>query len=670
MLKKLIIALTTCTLAIANLCASTVTQPADSLLIELGNAKTAADSLKISCDLLDCGRLSDNIGTIRSIISLSRRLNRPDIRLEMLRDLAIVGLSQNKPELIQEARSGLESVPDSEDKRQTALYIGSCNAAINSYNTEEDRDNYTRQLLKIVAEMPDNHDPYEKVSRLFSLVLVLGDQTQGEMLTKYLDDLDKALNGLPSLPNNYLRSRFNNIAARAYWHNDKINRSIRTDRNQLLYLNRLEQYYAENGRKYKNLDFQRYVCLRRMIRNHSNLSGKELNDYITQINELAARNPEIAQDLTTNASVRVGSFMRDGNYEEALLVAEELVDSAVTLYDKRFYLRQLIEVANLAGNKEIKRNAEVRNSHLLEEYVNYRTGERLRELQLLYDVNSLRRQQITEKLNSERSQNRALVVILSVLLGLVLTLGMLLFFEYRMNRSSVKELNDAKDSVKALEDKLAKLKEECNESRQRETEKVQLMTYIHHELATPLISIVNYSQMIIDALPDDEAETAAYIKRFVDVIDTNQKIIQDIVSDMQEFSLNNPKPIRATKVPVEVNSMATIAVDTVEPKLDPGVTIKLHCAPNNPKILTDPRRAQILLLACIDAMARSVASGHISVTISVTDSACIYTVSAPGSVTKEPIAVPDYQPVLDAVGATIAYNAEIPALTLTINLSK
>ena len=196
------------------------------------------------------------------------------------------------------------------------------------------------------------------------------------------------------------------------------------------------------------------------------------------------------------------------------------------------------------------------------------------------------------------------------------------------------------------------------------------MTYIHHELATPLLSIVNYSQMILDALPDEETAASSYIKRFVDVIDTNQKIIQDIVSDMQEFSLNNPKPIQAVKVPVEVNSMATIAVDTVEPKLDPGVTIKLHSAPNNPKILTDPRRAQILLLACIDAMARSIASGNISVTAKVTDSACIYVVAAPGSTTKEPMAVPDYQPILDAVGATVAYNAEIPALTLTINLSK
>ena len=669
MLKQVLIALTACILATANLRASEVSSPADSLLIELKNARTAADSLKISCDILDCGRLVDNIGTIRSIIDLSRRLNDSEVRLEMLRYLAVVGLSQNKPELIQEARLALESVPDSEDKSQTGLYINSCQASVTTFATDEDRDNYTRQLLKIVAEMPENHDPYEKVSRLFSLVAILGDQTQGEMLTKYLDDLDKAINALPTLPNNYLRSRFNNLAATSYWHNDKINKSIRADRNQLLYLNRLEQYYADRGRKFKNLDGLRYVCLRRMVRNHSNLSGKELNDYIAQMNELAAGNPDIASDLESNASVRVGALMRDGNYEEALVLAKELVDSAVTLYDKRFYLRQLIEVAGLANNKEMKRNAEVRNSHLLEEYVNYRTGERVRELQLLYDVNSLRRQQITEKLQEERTQNKILVVAVAVLLGLTLTLGMLLFFEYRMNRNSKRETADAKDSHKSMEQKLAKMKEELNEARRRETEKVQLMTYIHHELTTPLLSIVNYSRMILDALPDDDSSTANYIQRFVDVIDTNQKIIQDVVSDMQEFSLSNSKPIQANNVPVEANSLSTIAVDTVEARLDPGVTIRHHAAPGNPIITTDPRRLQILLLACVDAMVRSVAAGHITVTVEITGSTCSYIISADGATLgKEPIAVPDYQVLLNTVNGTLTYNPEIPALTLTLNL--
>ncbi len=667
--KRVLIALTACTLATANMRSSEPSSPADSLLIELQNAPNASDSLKIYCDILDCGRISENVETIRIINNLSRRLNKSETRLEMLRNLALVGLLQEKPELIQEARTALESVPDCEDKRQTLVFINSCNASANTFSSNEDRDNYTRQLLKIVAEMPDEHDPYEKVSRLFSLVATLGDQTQGEMLTKYLDDLDKALNSLPTLPNNYLRSRFNNIAAVSYWHNDKINKSIRADRNQLLYFNRLEQYYNSLGRKFKNFDHQRYLCLRRMVRNHANLSGKELNDYITQMNELAARNPDLADDLSTNASVRVGALMRDGNYEEALGLAEELVDSASTLYDKRFYLRQLIEVASLAGNKEIKRNAEVRNSHLLEEYVNYRTSERLRELQLLYDVNALRRQQITEKLHDERTQNKILVIAVAVLLGLSLTLGLLLFFECRMNRNRKKEAQDAIDDHKLMEKKLNKLKEELNEVRRRETEKIQLMTYVHHELSTPLNSIVNYSRMIIDALPDDDSPTANYIQHFAEIISTNQQIIQDVVNDIHEFSMSNSKPIQGTKVPVDVNSVATIAVDTVEPKLDPGVSIQLHKAPGDPIVSTDPRRIQILLLACVDSMVRSISAGNIRVDVSVADKTCTFAISAPGSKAgKEPMAVPNYQPLLNAVDGTIVYDPQIPSISLSLNI--
>lgn len=663
-MRKLFITLLTWTLA-----AFSASPGGDSVVAELQHqltrATSQADSLRILYDIFDAGTISERKTSVYDILHLSQRMGDHETELDMLRNLANIGTTTRNPELIDEALELITALPDSEDKRQTVVFLHACRASAYTFASTEERDDNTRKLLRLVEEMPEDIDLYEKVSRLFCLVAILGGQTQGELLSQYLDELDFALKALPQLQNNYLRSKFNSVAAISYWRNDENTKSVRADRNQLLNIKRLEQLYEQKNRKYKNFDVTRYVCLRRIARNHSALTNDEFNEVIAQINEIAARNQDVSRDVNKNVAMRVAVLLREKNYDEALPLAKQLADSAKTLYEQRFYTRQLIEVAEKAGNRQARQEAESRNSRLLEEFVNYKTGERVRELQLLYDVNALRRQQITEKLEASRQRNLWLLTTLGVFLVVALLLGILFLKERRRNRSMTRQISEGQTQQANDRKQLKTIEAQLDDARRREAEKVQLMTYIAHELNTPLSAIANYSQMIVDAVPGEELKD--YIRNFVDIIDANNKLVQTVTADIHDFALNESKPMVADTVPVEINKLAAIAVESIEPRLDPGISITMRPAEGNPIIHTDVRRLQLLLLAAIDAMVRSLKAGKIILTVSKTDKSARFTVAAPGATPgKSPLKEPGYNSNMGALNASFSTNPEVPSLTLVL----
>lgn len=665
-IKKVLISLTVSILSAVNLSAGE-TSLATSLMYELESAKTPGDSLAILYNLYDTAATDTRKQFALQILDITRRTNDYEAQLDMLRNLAVIGSASSDPDLIENAMDMMADIPDSEDKRQTMIFMRASRATADKFDADEERDNYTRQLLKTVADMHEKTSPYERVSRLFSLVTVLNEQTQGELLSQYLDMLDAALKTLPQLPNNYLRSQFNNLAAVAYFHNDEFTKSIRADRNQLLNVKRLQQMYAEKGRKYRNFDVTRYMRLRRMLQNEQEMTDSEVDSLIAQINHLVSTNKVIADMHDAHPGVRASILLHEQRYEEALPLLKQLSDSSKNIFERRYFTRRLIDTADKIGDIEAKHAAEIRNSHLLEEFLNYKNSERVRELQLLYDVNVLRRQQISERFSTERQHNCWLLIGLGVLLLISILLGALLIYEHRRNHSSLNNKTSLEDQNEALQRKLDRLTAKLTEARRRESEKTQLMTYISHELSTPLSAIINYSQMITEAVP--EKEISDYVKNFISIIETNTRIIQTITADMQEFTLNDSKPIVANNVPTNPNNIATIAAETIEPRLDPRVKINVHPSSGTPMITTDPRRVQLLLLSCIDNMVNSIESGKITVRVVVSPATCQFIVSAPGATPgKEPARIPNYSSTLKSVNGEIAYNAEVPSMTLTLTL--
>lgn len=608
----------------------------DSVNALLAHAKTAADSLPLIIDRFDLSPVENTMMHIRRIYFTAMRAGREDIALDMLRQWANLGMKWHDDEIINEAIGYINAMPESEDKRQTLVYVNSGLAETHQYKSDAERMNYLIQILRECADMPDDVDPYESVTKHFILVDLLRRETHGELLSKYLGRLDAALSTLPALPHNYLRAKFNNRAAQSYWNNDEFLKSVNIDRNQLILNRRLEKLHRKQNRRFKNYNMQNYHALRRILRNYDILSEKEVRDYFNQILELAEIDPDVAEALAGDPTARLAIWAVNGEYKEHLPAVKRLAQNAKTIYDRRMFLRRLIEFAEKAGDIELKQEAETQNAELLDKFVNhFKAEERVRELQILYEVNEIRRIAAADQLKIQKTKT-ALLYLMGVIILVLLVVFMILYIHARKLRLAYKS------EIARLSSELAaagKCREELENlratMRSTESEKNQMMSFLSHELKIPLNAIINYSRLIVENANDDTRE---YMHHFASIIEVNADILQEVAVDFSEFQITEGRKVPLHCIPVDASALAEVIVESVKPQLKEGVEVEfIPFDGGDPMITTDPRHVQLVLISCIGNLALLTEHGTITIRTAIDRAAstCTFSITASGRKVSE-----------------------------------
>lgn len=609
----------------------------DSVAARLAVAQTAADSIPLMIDQFDLSPTENTLMHIRRIYFTAMRAGgHDDIALDMLRQWANLGMKWHDDEIINEALGYINAMPESEDKRQTMIFVNSGIAEAHQYKSEAERMNYLRQILRECADMPDDVDPYESVTKHFILVDLLSKETNGELLSKYLGRLDAALSALPGLPHSYLRSKFNSRAVHSYWNNDEFLKSVNIDRNQVVLTRRLEKLFHKRNRYFKNYNMQNYHALRRILRNYDILSEKEIRDYFSQIEELARVDPEVAECLASDPTARIGIWAIEGKYKENLPMIKYLAYNAKNIYDQRMFMRRLIEFAEKAGDTELKQEAETKNAELLEKFVNhFKADERVRELQILYEVNELRRIAAADQLKVQKAKT-ALLYLMAIIILVLLVIFVVLYLHARKRRlaykSETSRLNAELAAAGNCHEELATLRATM---RRNESEKNQMMSFLSHELTTPLNAIINYSRLIVENANDD---TRDYMRHFASIVEVNADILQEVAIDFSEFQIAEGRKMPLHCIPVDAGALAEVIVESVKPQLKEGVDVELiPFAGTDPMITTDPRRVQIVLLSCISNLALLTERGKITLEISIDREAstCTFVMTASGRKVSE-----------------------------------
>lgn len=602
----------------------------DSLQTELAEAHTPADSIQNLYHIFDLSRQSQLLENCKTLYYTAKRAGDTDTQLDMLRYWANIGLTMFSDSVISPAFAELDGIPDSEDKRQTELFMRSCMSSCRRFNSEEERARYLGEFMRRFTDEADSETPHEQVAQLFGLVDAFSGGLNGTLFAEYLDRLDKAIARLPKLPTNYVRNKYNTTAAIGYWYSGLPEKSVAADRDQLRNIANLEAHYFAKGRKYKNYDVQRYVIIRRMLRNQAALSVSEVDSLHRIVQQVAARNSDIASDYASNPSVRAGVLLAHENYAEALPLVKQQADRARGIVDKRYFLHRLIEVADLVGDTVTANNARLASATLLEDYISYKTAERTRELQIIYDVNSLRRQAAENEVERQKSRSTVLVIF-GVILGLLVVLFLYLALRFRrMTRQLATANADLLRERANLLESQQNLIAARDKFRQAETEKSQLITYIGHEVMVPLNAIVDYSQMITEYVRDEGRD---YLKRFAGVIEVNTRILQEIATDLQEFSMLDAHKLTVRLIPVDINMLGEISVDSVRPLVREGVALRLDRVTDaDPIITTDPHRVEVVLMALLSNAAKFTEEGSITLGLSIDRAAqtATFTVSDTG----------------------------------------
>ncbi|MCM1309927.1 MAG: HAMP domain-containing histidine kinase [Bacteroides sp.] len=653
------------------------TQPdliADSLRTELANVTDPADSLRLLLNIFDLTPNISPVLQVRRIYFLAKKVGDLNLQFDMLRQWISLGLKWGDRGITAEGMKELKAMPDCEDKRQTEVFINIDLAALHSYKSDAERLNYLRQVLRECADMSDNTDPYERVTKHFILMVLLKQETHGDLLSKYTLRLGKAMDVLPPIYHSYLRSRYNHVASTFFWENDELLNGVKCDRNLLLQLRRLEKFHRdEQGRMYKNYDMHKYNALRRILRNYEILSEKEIRDYNQQILDLVAADPQVAEAYNRDYSSHVAIMDITGRYKEAIPKLQQLVEQADGAYELRMYLRWLVKFADFAGNEPVKIDAERRLSELLDTYINQtKRDERSRELKLLYEVNDLRRLAAARQLEREQKKTYLLYGFGAVILALLVTFIFLYGVATRRRRKYEHHIHDLEEKKHKLTKRYNELETRHSALRKSESERTQMLSYLSHEITTPLSAIINYSKLIAENTAGD---TRDYIRRFASIVEVNSEILQEVAKDITEIEINEEKKVPITHIPTNINALAEVSIESVKPQLKQGVNVELIPDADHEDATAnlDPRRVQIVLLSCLNNMAQLIEQGTLTLSASLDGDVCTFAITSLGKEISEEkakkvfaawadfdddakvegLGVPNCQLILNAIHATL-----------------
>lgn len=565
---------------------------------QLSRVTAPDDSLKLLYDLFDLSNQKGSIAYGKMIYDLSRRMGRDDVTFDMIRRLVLLHMSNDS--IAQSYLDAVREYPDSDDKRETETFA---NLAIRisraTYGTEADRQQQLHQLLEEYTRHGSDKDIYERITELFLLCKYLSGQTEGDLLTLYYDKLQDYIEKLPRT-SNALRNMFYSQAAVAYDVNGNAQKSVDADRQLLKIIDELSAKYAQEGRVYRNYDRHRYISLRRMLSNYDVLFPHEIENCYNGIIELCETDSDVAFDMQNNRRAEAYYLLAHKRYDEAIPLLKTALENSRGDLLRMKLLRHLKAAATEVGDKETLLETAQTYNDLLEEFIDLNAQQRYRELQIIYDVNSLKARNTELALVQSEETGRTKTMILVVSAVAIIGLVVLLFILFRYNRrlrSMSENLFAANEELLAERDNLQRTQKELiearDEARKAEELKSNFINSMSHEVAVPLNSIVENCSLIVDSVDDDKRR---YLASFAHTINANVELLQSIVNEVLDIGMIDASKIVLDRKLTSVKAICNIVASSLAHRVPEGVAFRfLKNSDKDVIINTDPKRIEQIL---------------------------------------------------------------------------
>lgn len=576
----------------------------DSLRQVLASLTSPADSVIVMFDILDCTHYNDRRGMLEKIYSTARRANNNVAMLGAMFQLASFyeGEREMEPVLLEM----LEGLPESEERRRMELYIKVRYAAYAIRDLHEDERR--QQLLEELSRYKDTGKltTFERIEYLFCLCAYLRSEAEGELLVKYLKELQGLIEDLPAeeLP---LRSLFYNEAARYYFKHEFYDEAIKANKKILEVTGKFDKLHESQGRKFRNYDGAKYRCYHNILMCYDVLTDEEVEMYYNRMLNILATNKLLAGNEDLNRHSTISYYMAKKRYREAIPLIIEQLNTKNKVENYNYFVKLLVKAASGAGDKyNLLHGLRLRHD-LLSEQLDANSDLGLHELQTLYEVKRLRERNKTltnENHQIDADRRHALVVVLFVVGLLIVASIVWLLFMYSRTRVIARRLYEARNSLleerNALKATQQKLIEARDQAKAADRFKNDFVNNMSHKLRIPLTAIVEYSRLVSDYAFEDNRE---YINNYANRLDLNTDLLLTLVNDVLDLpSMENGRlSIRINSV--SVNELCNFTLDLVGKHVKPGVQL-IYLNENQPdfQIATDPHKVeQILLIMLLNA---------------------------------------------------------------------
>lgn len=590
------------------------------LQAKVAEARTPDDSIKALYNLFDVVTRREQPPLLRQIYNIAERKNDAATRLDVLRQLSNIYTSSDSVlQILYSAASGL---PVSVDRHQTQMYIRINRVLTNSISASEaERQVRLREILHEYTNK-DHYSTDEQILLLFSLCAYLSNTAEGELLVKYTDELEKLIMRSPNTIGP-IRNQFYAYAATLFTNIGNSERAVMAVRQLLEETDRLQKRYSEQGRVYRTFNRQRYDMYRRMLLNYPALTLTEVDSTYQKAMEITKIDADTRRQYNSVHLCRIAYLMAHEKYAEA---APLIMDSYPRLHGnstyKKFLLAQLNIAADHVNDKNLKLFAALEYNKYLRQEIKFKSAERLRELQVIYDLQKIREaNQLLEIRNQEtRIEARETIITISIVaLIVVILITIVTFMMYlRAKQMSVSALhaNKSLEHERAVSrrhyDDLMRSRNELNKAN---LQKSDLINSLGHEMRTPLTAISDFTKLIVDSV-DEKQEP--YMRNFAHIISHNVELLETISRDILDISLLDGDDITVSRRLVNVDELCQMVVYTLRQTTFSGVTMRFVPPEQSASIATDPQRVEQILINLLKNAARFTRSGEITLTY-VTD---------------------------------------------------
>lgn len=511
------------------------------------------------------------------------------LQLDLLRNIA--NLNRGNDSIMAWCLEQVGKMPSSTERDQTAMFIRVVD--ITNVARRASRSENEQRLKELIAQA-DATQGLSRVTRTevsFALCACLQQMGQGDLLSKYMDELGSQLDEMPrriqALDNLYLSQ-----AAINYSEARNPVKAVVADKKLLHAIDTLEKQHKAAGRIYRDMSHNRYISLRRLLSNYPALTPDEVEEYYAWTTRLKDLNNIVSKDFNTYRLPDAYYHMARKEYKEALPLLKDLVltqDSVKLAWAFRPRLiTMLIEASEECGDTDTRIKAIEEESNLLRRMLDTKSAERWRELQIIYDVNTLRLESArsAQALQEQKLQSHRRIIISGLIVLLLLAaLSLWILVLWRRSRrlndnlmASNLTLTEDRDTLKRTQRDLMRATESA---RQAEKSREDFINNVSHELLVPVNAITEYSRLIVDCIDDDRSR---YLAKYARVVSINNELLTALVNDLLTAASYDRSQIKIDPKPVDPYALAGAALDTVRSRLNPGVEL-INEIPRTPQVL-------------------------------------------------------------------------------------
>lgn len=581
---------------------------------ELRTATTAKDSIKALYNLYDISSRRMQMVYGWQLLHTAMQAKDYPSEMDMLMQLSI--LYANNDSILSYLIHSAQELPESDEKKECEVFLQLQVISLQAKFSAQQQQ-AAEFIKKFEAEHGSDNDLFSQILRVNTLCIYLGYTSSGILYTEYIDKLEALIDQLP--PHLYaLRNQFYTRAAIVHTANNDYAKAINADKELLRIIEKLERRYSDMGRIYRNYDVNYYICYRRILSNYPGLTRKELDEYYHKSLDICRRNADAQNDRAKTPRIDAFYLFAAKHYQEAIPYIRQCLSEDLTPTNRRKMLRMLRDAAGIVGDEPLLLEALNEYNVLLEDYLNTKSDEFFRELQIRYDVEALKAENTHLEILQQQTtikSNRRIVLITIPTLIITLILLIVAVISYFRSRRLAAHLQHSSEALIRERDMLNQTQTELVVAYKRAEEanraKSEFLHNMSHEVRTPLNSILGFSQLIVKKIPE---EMRGQLGNYANLVKINTDYLATLVNDILDISSIESNEMAFPQTHnVSIHALCQHAMNEIKDRVRDGVTLRFDSSNPDLEITTDREHVEQVLVNLLSNAAKFTRQGSITI---------------------------------------------------------